>query len=77
MRLIDTHCHINFDSYDGDRDEVIVRAGEAGVTRIINPAVDLETSNAALNMATQYPGMFAAVYESALRVSRPAVEHPG
>lgn len=61
MRLLDTHCHINFDSYDGDRDDVIMRAGEAGVTRIINPAVDLESSDAALAMATKYPGMFAAV----------------
>ena len=61
MRLIDTHCHINFDSYDADREAVIARACEAGVTRIINPAVDLETSRAALQMAAPYPGMFAAV----------------
>ncbi len=61
MKLIDTHCHINFDSYDGDRDLVILRANEAGVTRIINPAVDLETSEAGLQLAAQYAGMYAAV----------------
>ncbi|MEO8609768.1 MAG: TatD family hydrolase [Chloroflexota bacterium] len=61
MKLIDTHCHFNFDSYDADRETVIANAGAVGVTRIINPAVDLETSHAALQMAAQYPGVFAAV----------------
>jgi TatD DNase family protein len=61
VKLIDTHCHINFDSYDADRDVVIAHAGDVGVTRIINPAVDLETSHAALQMAAQYSGVFAAV----------------
>lgn len=61
MILIDTHCHINFDSYDEDRDAVIARAAEAGVKQIINPAVDLETSRAAVELAAQYPGVYAAV----------------
>ena len=60
MSLIDTHCHINFDSYDEDRDLVIARAAEAGVTRIINPAVDLETSRTAIELSAQYPGVYAA-----------------
>jgi len=48
--VIDTHCHLNFDSYDADRDQVIARAAEAGVTRIINPGIDEATSRAALDM---------------------------
>jgi TatD DNase family protein len=59
--LIDTHCHINFESYDEDRDAVIQRANDAGVTRIINPAIDLETSLAGIQLAEQYAGMYAAV----------------
>lgn len=61
MSLIDTHCHINFDSYDADRDAVIERAAWAEVTQIINPAVDLETSRAAIALAAQYTGIYAAV----------------
>jgi TatD DNase family protein len=61
VSLVDTHCHINFDSYDADRGQVIARAAEAGVTRIINPAIDLETSQAVVALAGQYPGVYAAV----------------
>ncbi len=59
--LIDTHCHLNFNAYDEDRAAVIARAAESGVTRIINPATDLETGAAAIALAVQYPGIYAAV----------------
>ncbi len=60
--MMDTHCHLNFDSYDEDRAEVIQRAAAAGVSRILIPAVDLETSQQAINLAHEYPGrIFAAV----------------
>jgi TatD DNase family protein len=59
--LIDTHCHINFDAYDADRAAVIERAVAQGVSRIINPAVDLETGAAALALADEYPEVYAAV----------------
>jgi TatD DNase family protein len=59
--MIDTHCHINFDSYAEDRSAVLARADQAGVTRIINPAVDLETSRELLPLADQHEGVYAAV----------------
>ena len=34
--LIDTHCHLNFQRYDEDRDAVIKNAAAAGVKRIID-----------------------------------------
>ena len=34
--MIDTHCHLNFKAFKDDADEVIKRAHDAGVTRIIN-----------------------------------------
>ena len=35
MRLIDTHCHIQFDAYDLDRDEVIRKCGEREIGLMI------------------------------------------
>lgn len=59
--LIDTHCHLDLSAFDPDREAVIQRAAESGVTRIINPAVDLESGAAVLALAAKYPGVFAAI----------------
>ena len=59
--LVDTHCHINFDSYDEDRADVLERAASVGVQTIINPAVDLATSHAILTLIEQHSGMYGAV----------------
>ena len=60
-RLIDTHCHLNFRSYDGDREAVLRRAREAGVDRIIIPAIDLESCHQALALADCHAGLYVAV----------------
>ncbi|MCB9460066.1 MAG: TatD family hydrolase [Anaerolineaceae bacterium] len=59
--MIDTHCHLNFDSYDEDRDAVITRAIEASVTTVIIPAVDIETSREAIDLSNEYSGIYGAV----------------
>ena len=61
MNLTDTHCHLDFDKFDGDRDAVIQRAVEAGLTRILIPALDFESSLAAIRLAASRPILFAAV----------------
>ncbi|HEY5852316.1 MAG TPA: TatD family hydrolase [Lysobacter sp.] len=38
--LVDSHCHLDAAEFDGDRDQVIARARESGVTRQVVPAVD-------------------------------------
>jgi TatD DNase family protein len=43
MELFDTHCHIDFHQYDADRAKVLQRARDAGVARIVIPAVDEES----------------------------------
>lgn len=59
--MIDTHVHLNFDAYDADRDAVLERAAWADVTRLVNPGVDETTSRAAVALAAQYAGVYAAV----------------
>lgn len=59
--LVDTHCHLNLSQYDSDREDVIQRAAAVGVTRIIIPAIDLQTGDEAIALAHRYQGVFAAV----------------
>ena len=44
MALIDTHCHLDFEAFDSDRQEVLQRAAAAGVEAILNPSIDLANS---------------------------------
>jgi len=58
--LTDTHCHLDFKAFDGDRAEVLRRGREAGVTRFLNPGIDLPSSRAALRLARAQADVFAA-----------------
>jgi TatD DNase family protein len=57
----DTHCHLDFQAFDSDRETVIKRAREAGLDRILNPGIDLETSRAAIRLAEEYPEVYVSV----------------
>jgi TatD DNase family protein len=61
MKLVDTHCHLDFDAYDKDREKVIQNALDAGVTRVINPGTDFASSKRAIDLAQRHDGIFAAV----------------
>jgi TatD DNase family protein len=59
--LTDTHCHLDFNKFDEDRDAVIQRAHETGVQRILIPSMELESSKAVIKLANSHPNIFAAV----------------
>jgi TatD DNase family protein len=59
--LFDTHCHLNDEQFRDDLDEVIVRAKEAGVSHIVIPGVDVESSRRAISIAESHEGIYAAV----------------
>lgn len=61
IRLVDSHCHLDFESLAEDIDGVLDRAAAAGVERIIVPALDLSNIHAVLALAERYDGVFAAV----------------
>ena len=61
MELIDTHCHLDWNAFDVDRAEVIDRALEAGVRRMITIGVDAPSSRRAIEIADQYDAVYAAV----------------
>lgn len=51
----DTHCHLDFQRFDQDREAVLNRAWKAGLVWILNPGIDLHTSQAAIELANNYP----------------------
>lgn len=55
--IVDTHTHIYLDDFDADRQEVVKHAIEAGVTRLLLPAVDSSSYDALLKMVSNYPGI--------------------
>jgi TatD DNase family protein len=59
--LTDTHCHLDFDRFDSDRDQVLKRAKKRGLSRILVPGIDLNSSRAAVALAEKNPNIFAAV----------------
>jgi TatD DNase family protein len=59
--LIDTHAHLDYTDYDPDRAEVIARATEAGVTEIISIGTRLESSICAVELAENFPNIWATV----------------
>lgn len=59
--LIDTHCHLDFPDFDHDREAVIRRAAEKGVTRIINIGSSILGSEKSIELSVQYPKVYSVV----------------
>ena len=56
MEFIDTHAHIDGEEFASDRDEMILRAREAGATAILVPAINLATLQNLRDVVNRYPG---------------------
>jgi TatD DNase family protein len=59
VQLIDSHCHINDKQFKDDLDDVISRAIDAGVVQMICIGTDIKSSERAIEIATNYPNVFA------------------
>jgi TatD DNase family protein len=59
--LTDTHCHLDLDLFDSDREAVLERAARAGVERILIPGLSVSSSRAVVQLAANHPMLFAAV----------------
>ena len=56
LSFIDTHCHLDGEEFAADLDEVVARAREAGVTKVLVPGIDLKSCQTVLDLCSQYPG---------------------
>jgi len=61
MALTDTHCHLDFHKFDEDRAAVIERAEQAGLVRILIPALSVTSSLSAIKLAESHPMLYAAI----------------
>lgn len=59
--LVDTHAHLDSATFDQDRQEVIARAREAGVSHMVTVGTDLESSRLNIDIAESHSDVFAAV----------------
>jgi TatD DNase family protein len=59
--LIDTHAHLDYPDFAGDLADVISRATEHGVERIVSIGTGLESSARAVALAAAHPGVYAVV----------------
>ena len=57
----DTHAHYDDEAFDTDRDALLSALPAAGVTMIINPGCDAESSEKAIALAERFPYVYAAV----------------
>ena len=59
--LIETHAHLDYPDFAPDFEDVLRRATEAGVTRIITIGTSVESSRRAVDLAEKYPNVFAVI----------------
>jgi len=58
---VDSHCHLNFDQFDADRDGIVARARAAGVERIMTIATTMTGFPKVLKIAETYDDVYCSV----------------
>ena len=59
--LIDTHAHLDFPDFANDLEDVLRRAEEGDVRRVITIGTSIESSRRAIELAEKYPSVYAAI----------------
>ena len=59
--LIETHAHLDYPDFASDLDDVLRRATEAGVTRIITIGTSIESSRRAIDLAEKHSNIYAVI----------------
>ena len=59
--LIETHAHLDYPDFTNDFDDVLRRANEAGVTRIVTIGTSIESSRRAVDLAETYSSIYAVI----------------
>ena len=59
--IFDTHAHYDADRYIGEREQVLNEVFASGVGRVVDVGTTVESSELAVRLAGQFPGVYAAV----------------
>ena len=59
--LVDSHCHLDFESFDGDRAETLARAGAAGVGLMVTICTHVSRFSDILALAESDPRLYCSV----------------
>jgi len=61
MMLVDSHCHLDFDEFAGELDDVVARAHAAGVGTMVTICTRLTALESVLAISERYPSVWCAV----------------
>ncbi|WP_346896757.1 TatD family hydrolase [uncultured Roseibium sp.] len=59
--IVDSHCHLDFPDFDGERDELIARAHEAGVDLMVTICTRIRKFDQVLAVAEAYDNVYCSV----------------
>lgn len=59
--MIDSHAHYDDEKFDSDREEVMQKCIDSGVTHIINAGANIESSQKSIDLSRKYPFVYVAV----------------
>lgn len=61
MGIFDSHAHYDDEKFDEDRKELLESLAEQGVDYVVNVGCSIESSKASIELAREYPFMYASV----------------
>jgi TatD DNase family protein len=59
--FVDSHCHLDYHERDGDLDEVVARAGRAGVGTLVTICTKMENFETVCGIAERYPNVWCSL----------------
>ena len=75
LRLVDTHCHLDFDDFDIDRENVLKQAKQSGVCDIIVPSVTAATWHKTMELCNTVPSCHLALGLHPIFISQHQPQH--
>jgi TatD DNase family protein len=57
----DTHAHLDYPDFAAEMPELLARATDAGITKVVTIATNLDSSGRAIQLAEQCPNVFATI----------------
>ncbi len=61
MKLFDSHCHLNDEKFNEDREELILKLNNEGVEKLVTAGYSLESSKESINLANRYNFIYATI----------------